>query len=290
MVLREWARKILPYRYQVVLSQLYGLVRFFARDVRHLGLLATLTLLRSDFSFLWNYFLGGVRARDTARLRLKGHHHDFFYRQNSSDSWVIRQVFSEQQYGPLGGMHDPAVIVDCGANIGCAAVFFLMKYPSARLIAIEPDQANCDICRRNLRPFGARATVLRAAVWPSDAPLALERGVFRDGLEWSHQVRPCRPTEAAEVSGITLDKLMGQFGLERIDLLKVDIERGEWELFSDGCQSWLPRVRNIAIELHDAACAARFLEALSRYRYELTRQGEVTICRGIELPRLSPLP
>ena len=62
-----------------------------------------------------------------------------------------------------------------------------------------------------------------------------------------------------------------------VELLKVDIERGEIELFGGPCP-WLEFVlRNIVIELHDEECSEVFHRALSGYSYE-EFTGEPTFC------------
>jgi len=55
---------------------------------------------------------------------------------------------------------------------------------------------------------------------------------------------------AGRVRAITLEKLMADYGLERIDLLKVDVEGAEKEIF-EHASPWIDRVGLIAVELHD---------------------------------------
>lgn len=67
-------------------------------------------------------------------------------------------------FGPLTKYHlppdkaisdDAALIVDMGANIGCTAADFAHRYQRARVLAVELDQSNADLCRRNLGSWGA---------------------------------------------------------------------------------------------------------------------------------------
>jgi len=52
-------------------------------------------------------------------------------------------------------------------------------------------------------------------------------------------------------------------------------------VFSGSRHTWLDQVRNIVIELHDNMCAAVFFKALSGYGYDLSRSGDLTVCRNI---------
>jgi hypothetical protein len=70
------------------------------------------------------------------------------------------------------------------------------------------------------------------------------------------------------------------FGIDRVDLLKIDIEGSEAELFAHNT-GWLSRARNICIELHGGQCREIFFNALSGFDYELVEAGESTLCLNI---------
>ncbi len=46
------------------------------------------------------------------------------------------------------------------------------------------------------------------------------------------------------VRAITIDDIMGQFGMTAIDILKIDIEGAEKDVFEGDVDSWLPQNRN----------------------------------------------
>lgn len=52
------------------------------------------------------------------------------------------------------------------------------------------------------------------------------------------------------VAAMTIDKIMKDYNIEKIDILKIDIEGAEREVFSD-TSSWLERVDSIIVELHE---------------------------------------
>ena len=54
-------------------------------------------------------------------------------------------------------------ILDCGANIGLASIYFRQRYPNARITAFEADPSLAAICRRNLASDGSASNaVIRA--------------------------------------------------------------------------------------------------------------------------------
>jgi FkbM family methyltransferase len=206
----------------------------------------------------------------------------------SSDRKALHQIFIEEEYEPLA-LVQPAAILDLGANVGYSSAYFLSKYPTARVVAVEPDPQNYALCCRNLSPFRGRATVINGAVWPERTSLVLVRGGFRDGREWATQVRPAAPAEGevAQVEGYDVATLIGLAGASEIDLLKIDIEGSERALFERDTEKWLPNIRNICVELHDEDSKAVFVRALSRYSYECLLSGELTVCQNL---RVSSIP
>ena len=78
-----------------------------------------------------------------------------------------------------------------------------------------------------------------------------------------------------------INTLLAESGSDAIDLLKIDIERSEVEVFARNFEPWLGRVRNLVIELHDEECRRVFFQALSPYAYDLSEVGELTICRNL---------
>jgi len=248
-------------------------------EIRKLGAGAAIKMY-SSWLLHPPYVAGGGPSR-LGKLKLKHYPYPFFFRHGTSDVRVIRQIFLKEEYRDLGGEENMGRIVDCGANIGCSAFYFLSKYPDAELIAIEPDEGNFQLLQKNLEPFGERVRALQAAVWSSDQQLRVDRGHSGDGKEWSYQVRVCRDHEQADVTALSLETLLNQFNWDRVDLLKIDVERAELELFSSGYEPWLARTRNLTIELHGPDCEQVFLRAMAGYDCQVQQSGELTICRNI---------
>jgi FkbM family methyltransferase len=226
----------------------------------------------------------GYSSHSLKCVTLRHNHNQVYMRGGrSSDHEVFRQIFVEEELKPLRAISDPVVIVDCGANVGYASVYLLEAFPTARVISMEPDPENAKVCRLNLESYRDRSSLLQAAVWGCTTQLSLSRGDYGDRREWATQVRSPEPGELPSVEGIDIPTLLREQNISTVDLLKIDIEGSELQLFrGEACQSWIRRIRNIAIELHGAECSETFFDALAGFRYQLLRSGELHICLNIE--------
>ncbi|HYW43535.1 MAG TPA: FkbM family methyltransferase [Bryobacteraceae bacterium] len=201
--------------------------------------------------------------------------------RGSSDVSAFRQIFVRDHYAGLRDLKNVSLVLDLGANVGFSSAYFLSCFPESRVVAVEPDERNVAVCRANLKPFGKRATVLHGAVWSDGTRLCLSTGTFGDEREWAMQVVPPADGSAGDVQAWDMGSLIAMAGGGEVDLLKIDIERAELAVFDHRAKAWLPRIRNICIELHGRDCEEAFFRALSDFDYELQRSGELTICRNL---------
>lgn len=204
-------------------------------------------------------------------LKVRGLDFPVRCRVSTSDLEVFRQVFVNLDYQPVGGLERPRLMIDCGANVGLTSVWFLSRYPELEVVAIEPDPGNAAIARKNLEPFGSRAMLVERAVWSHATPLAIVRGAFGDGREWSLQTIAPTSEGSQDVVAIDLQSLVDELGIRSIDLLKMDIEGAEGAVFEDGTPGWLGLVENLVIEIHGAGNEAIVHAAIPEC--EFTRRG-----------------
>ena len=161
-----------------------------------------------------------------------------YLRFQSSDQCVYQEVILDKDYEfDLG--FTPTVIVDVGANIGLCAVFFANRYPTAEIIAIEPEDSNFAILEKNVRCY-KQITPIHAALWTHEGSIHLSAPLEERGKWDKWGVITSENGSGEEVRALSLRSLIDQFKLPRIDLLKIDIEGSEMEIFS-ACD-WLPLI------------------------------------------------
>lgn len=201
-------------------------------------------------------------------------------RSGTSDFDVFKQVFLLRQYD-LPRVENPKHVIDAGANIGLSSVYFLSRYPNANVIAIEPDLENYAVAKMNLKAFGSRCSLIHGALWSHEKELAVHQGEFRDGQHWATQTREIDVSTENQNSGlafvqaVTVNQLMVTAGFPNIDLLKVDIEGAELEVFRDGDTSFLANTKYCAVECHSQECVQALTNALSQFDFQIEILGEL---------------
>lgn len=196
-------------------------------------------------------------------------------RARTTDASTLRQILRENRFAHI--LPDSAgFIIDAGANIGIATAYLASRYPSARIVALEIEPGNVAMLRHNMRGY-PNVSVVHAGLWSRNTRLSVESP---SGAEWAFQAREGSDTERrGDVPGLTVEDVMMQFGASQVDVLKIDIEGAEREVFGPTAERWLDRVALIAVELHDAflpGCEAIVAGRL-RGAFKRSRAGEYDV-------------
>ena len=139
----------------------------------------------------------------------------------------------------------PKVIVDGGAYTGLSTVYFAKKYPKAKIIAIEPEESNFNILKLNTHKF-KNVIPIRAAIWKEKTYLEL---LYSEQGYWATTAREVKNKTIKSVRAITVVDIIKDNN-DQIDILKLDVEGAEKEIFSNKDISWLENLRVLIIELH----------------------------------------
>lgn len=210
-------------------------------------------------------------------IKTKFFKNNVFLRRNDSDPSIFKQVFAEHQYNwPESNTLTPKVILDLGSNIGLSALFFAEKYPLANIYAVEPDSQSFELLDKNTKNY-PNIHKLKAGAWYKDDALVIEKEEGR-----SASVVLQKDEKATQkIPVYSIDSLMRQFELSEIDIIKIDIEGAEKEIFELGNLGWLSKTKILVIELHDITkpgCASAFFNALHAKFDKLYIQGENIVC------------
>jgi len=95
----------------------------------------------------------------------------------SNDIYTVNEIFVEKVYAAAAArLRDVRTVIDLGANIGLASLYFLGEFPQSRVLALEPDHRNFQFLDGNLSSFqrDGRAMVMEAAFWPTDCQVIFD--------------------------------------------------------------------------------------------------------------------
>jgi FkbM family methyltransferase len=177
----------------------------------------------------------------------------FRYRPTRADRGVVAQIFESQDYSlgrlqrgeELVGLYDRIrrpLILDLGANIGAAAVYFGMHFPRAHIVALEPQGENFALLEANVAGLDVDARL--AAVGSRDGEAAL---LDPGEGEWGYRTAAGRGVRVESAARLVAEKLAAGYTPY---IAKIDIEGAEAELFA-GDTAWAERFPLLIIELHD---------------------------------------
>jgi FkbM family methyltransferase len=172
-------------------------------------------------------------------------------RTNTPDLDVAISSLCEKEYDYIS-LSAPKIIVDAGANIGTSSIFFARKYPGARIFAIEPEAGNFELLKMNTQNY-SNIVPVRAAIWGENCTRTIQN---RFTGHWGYTVSETTnriESTGQEINCLTVNSLIKEYGIESIDLLKMDIEGGEKDVL-ENAQGWIGCVDTITVELHDRIC------------------------------------
>ncbi len=153
-------------------------------------------------------------------------------------------------------------VIDVGANVGAATLWFCSRAPAARVIAVEPGPAAASRCADNVKRNGLanRASVREVALGPAPGSAYYRKGP----KSLTATVKPTRADPYdIRVAVIGLAQLMAEEGLGSVDVLKMDCEGSEYEILLATQPEDLSRIGAIVGEYHQVS--ARQADKLWRH-------------------------
>jgi FkbM family methyltransferase len=181
---------------------------------------------------------------------------DVWVRGRDSDIDTLRRVFLHRDYEvPSAPVRERImlrydaiiadgkrpVIVDAGANIGAAALWYARLYPQAVILAVEPDPITVVMLERNVARY-PDIEIVHAALGSDAGQVTLVQGSLSDATQTVRADTGMAMTTMAELLATVPD------GVPFI--AKIDIEGFESDLFARNT-AWIDDFFAIAVELHD---------------------------------------
>jgi FkbM family methyltransferase len=214
-----------------------------------------------------------------SNIKLSTIKYPFFLRAKTSDVSVFSQVFLRNEYDIE--FDNPKIVIDGGANVGLFAIWIKNKYPDAKIVCVEPDPENFAILQKNVAPYDG-IYCANCGLWDKDTKLRVY-DKYNIG-KWAMIVE--EDLKDGNIAAMSISTLFRKYDISNCDVLKLDVETSEKQIFSANFEEWLPKVKNVVIELHDrmqAGCSKPFFEAINKCcsQYEFLTSGENVVLRHL---------
>ena len=196
------------------------------------------------------------------------------YFRSAADKGVVSHLFYPNTRILDTPEHPIRVIVDAGANAGMETVRMRHFHPNARLLAIEPASGNFTVLQLNAgtdQGNTGKVETLQKGLWSTDTSLRITAGSTNEAFS----VHAVAPGEPADLEAITMNTILARVGGE-IDLLKMDIEGAEFEVFSHNTE-WVDHVKALVFECPDRdheGAAFQIFRTLAHLPFDTFVSGE----------------
>jgi FkbM family methyltransferase len=209
---------------------------------------------------------GGGPAEPVSFRNLK---HPIDVRPATNDMVTVLDTVVREEYGKYLPDKDLLTLIDAGAFIGDTSAYFLSRFPRLRTWALEPNPDNFLLARINLGRYGDRATVLPLAL------SACEGTVQFSGKATGGSIAD----QGYEVRTTSVPAMLAQIPGGRVDVLKIDIEGAELQVFASAPETWMPKVDLIIVELHGPEIERSVLPIFERNSFHVKQYRSVWYCQ-----------
>ncbi len=175
-------------------------------------------------------------------------------------------VFFTEPFRVSNKVADNAVIIDGGANIGMTSLYYASLYPNAKIYAFEPSKQNVEYYKKNLA--SVNAAIEQKALW--DEPCVLNFN-FSNCSRYHSAFGTAESTHNEEIHAIRLDDWIRSSNIDRIDILKLNVEGAELKVIKSLGQE-AEKISTIVGELHpEFVSQIEITEALGNIGFDIVR-------------------
>jgi len=198
-------------------------------------------------------------------------------RQNYADAMTVTDIFANNDYVRFIKLPPNPVVVDVGGFVGDFSLYAVKRLGAQKVIVCEPSPRNWEILVRNIARNGYDSRIEPENKAVTDGRNVMMNVDAADEEQCMVSATITSDQALREVPGISLSELLKKHSVERVDLLKIDCEGGEFEILDSTPDELFDQIGNIVFEYHQIddvwAKLRRTKERLALLGYTLATHG-----------------
>jgi FkbM family methyltransferase len=215
---------------------------------------------------------------EIAEAQLQGPQGRFAFRMFKTESafQIAHDIFAGTTYPHVSFVTGIKTILDIGANVGAASVFFALLYPGAKVYAFEPASEPFSL----LQPNTAQLSNVHAfpfGFYSQNKQTLLYHG-RKDSMEASVCLSSRTDTDSEEIRLLCAPQFLAEQGITNVDIIKLDTEGCEVPVLQS-LQEYLPAVKILYVEYHSDR-DRRLIDAMLADTHVLWRGQASLVHRG----------
>jgi FkbM family methyltransferase len=176
-------------------------------------------------------------------------------RAGTADRPVINEVLIRDEYMPKGfGISEDDIVVDIGAHIGVFVVMAAKYAKNGKVYSFEPMPENFTLLKYNIRINGLKNVV---AIRKAMSGKKGRRKLFINDCTSAHSFY-LKTKKTIEVETTTFDDFVKEYGIKHINLLKMDCEGAEYDIFFNCSNRIFAMIDKISMEYHNIGKSHNF--------------------------------
>ena len=236
-------------------------------------LLDYLATVKKDGISTWRTLKKLQEARQESNLlhsvSLRNLKYPIQLRQGTQDAHAVINNVIREEYGRFRLTKEPEWMIDAGAYIGDTAAYFLSRFPSLKVIALEPNPPTYEVAKQNLKPYGERAILQNVGLFSAEKVV----NFAGDGTGASIS------KFGNKIQCTTILSILERYSISRLDILKMDIEGAEESVFLSEPYALLSRIDLLLIEIHSKSIESLISRVLYESHFSMKKHRSIWYCR-----------
>jgi FkbM family methyltransferase len=171
----------------------------------------------------------------------------FYLFKTDASFQIANDIFAGVTYAIVPLVSGVRTVVDIGANVGAASVYFAMAYPDAQVYALEPASSPLSLLGQNVASL-RNVKVFPFGLHSSEETLTLFHG-NKDSVESSLSSSPRTSSDSEQIRLLGASQFLCEQGIQTIDVMKIDTEGCEVPILRS-LEQYLPEVKVLYVEYH----------------------------------------